>query len=150
MSLSSLTGARRFLVNQLVYFDEQYSIFLDTYVPTHGKERLALEKLVQRYLRALESVLSKEDGELAKELNRTVFLGSSVKVRYQEDQSEETFIVVFPTMTDPDRNRVSMLSPIGRQLLLKSTDDRFNLETPYTQEPVAIEEVKMAYLEGFD
>jgi len=48
------------------------------------------------------------------------------------------------------RNRVSMLSPIGRQLLLKSADDQFNLETPYMQEPAAIEEVKMAYLEGIE
>ena len=43
-----------------------------------------------------------------------------------------------------------MLSPIGRQLLLKSADDQFNLETPYMQEPAAIEEVKMAYLEGIE
>jgi transcription elongation factor GreA len=149
MNHSMMSGTRKHLINQLVYFDEQYSIFFDHYVRDFGKDKQMIEGLVKRYKEALEQLLACSDEVLFKSLNENVLLGSSVKVLFEEDGFEETFTVVFPTEIEPDNNRISFLSPIGRQLLLARPEDSIALESPVGTDHVQIREIRLSYMEGF-
>lgn len=149
MNPSILDGSRKHLVNQLIFFDEQFSVFFHQYFPGQGMQRVSMEKTVQRYLGTLESLLKQDDTDLAQALNSVTLLGSNVKVVYKADGYEESFTVVFPTEIDPDKNRISFLSPIGKQLLFAATGDQMILETPVGNHDVQIGEIKFAYIGGF-
>ncbi len=137
-------GARTQLINQLLYFDEQWSAFLDDFCPQQGKERANLEKFIEQYTAALERILSQDEVQFMQSLYSKVLIGSSVKVKYEDDGSEETFTIVFPTLTAPDKNYVSFLSPMGRQLILATTGAVQTIEIPAGNFAVKIEEVKYA------
>ncbi|WP_036675210.1 GreA/GreB family elongation factor [Paenibacillus tyrfis] len=138
-------GARAQLINQLLYFDEQSSAFLDDFCPQQGKERVNLEKLIEQYTAVLERLLAQDEVQFMQSLYSKVLIGSSVKVKYEEDGLEETFTIVFPTLTAPDKNYVSFLSPMGRQLLLATSGAEQTIEIPAGSFAVTIEEVKYAY-----
>ncbi|WP_274365556.1 GreA/GreB family elongation factor [Paenibacillus thermotolerans] len=149
MNPSIMTGARNHLVNQLIFFDEHYTAFFDMYFLEPNKERTAMEKLIHRYWEALELILTQDDSTLSNTLNTTVLVGSTVKVYYYEDRESEEYTIVYPTESDPDKNRISFLSPIGRQLLLASLGADMTLVTPAVNQSIRIEAVKLTYLGGF-
>lgn len=149
MNHSFPSKTREHLEDQLVFFGKQYSVFLEAYFPEQRKEKVWMEKLVRSYMKTLEAILKNDDDALAQSLQKTAILGSSVTISYQDDGSHETFTVVHPTEIDPDKNRISCLSPIGRQLLLASSGDSLTLETPVSNHKIVIEEVKHAYIGGF-
>lgn len=138
-------GARTQLINQLLYFDEQSSAFLDDFCPQQGKERANLEKFIEQYTAVLERLLAQDEVQFMQSLYSKVLIGSSVKVKYEDDGLEETFTIVFPTLTAPDKNYVSFLSPMGRQLLLATSGAVLTIEIPAGSFAVTIEEVKYAY-----
>ncbi|WP_010502506.1 GreA/GreB family elongation factor [Paenibacillus elgii] len=137
-------GARTQLINQLLYFDEQSSAFLDDFCPQQGKERANLEKFIEQYTAVLERLLAQDEVQFMQSLYSKVLIGSSVKVKYEDDGLEETFTIVFPTLTAPDKNYVSFLSPMGRQLLLATSGAVQTIEIPVGSFVVTIEEVKYA------
>jgi transcription elongation factor GreA len=145
---SALSATRTHLINQLIYFDDSYSLFFDTYFPEQSRERSAMEKKIRSYLQELEGLLKLDDEALDQTLKSRTFVGSSVKIRY-EDGYDETFTVVYPTAIDPDKNRISFLSPIGRQLLMAKAGDSITLETPVENHQVRVEEVKLSFIDGF-
>ncbi|WNC12157.1 GreA/GreB family elongation factor [Brevibacillus brevis] len=142
-------ATRQQLIQQLVFFDEQYSLFFDHYVRDYGREKQIVDALVRRYRETLEELLAKDDGALSQSLQNVTLLGSSVRVHFEEDGYEELFTVVFPTEIDPDQNRISFLSPIGRQLLLTAPRDMLVLESPVGKQQVQIGEVRYTYTGGF-
>lgn len=144
MNHSAVAVARSQFISQLLYFDEQCSMFLDDYYPDHTKERKLMENLIRRYSASLENILAQSDADLYQSLHSAVFIGSSTKIKYRDDGFEETYTIVFPTQTDPDMNRISFLSPIGRQLLLAPGGARITLEIPAGKLDVEILEVKYA------
>ncbi|MGG1661051.1 GreA/GreB family elongation factor [Brevibacillus sp. NRS-1366] len=149
MNHSIMSGTRNHLIRQLVFFDEQYSIFYDQYVRDYGKDKQIVDGLVKRYKETLEKLLSCEDEVLFKSLQEITLLGSSVKVLFEEDGFEESFTVVYPTDIDPDNNRISFLSPIGRQLLLAGPEDSIILESPVGTNNVQIREIRFSYMSDF-
>ncbi|CAG7657208.1 GreA/GreB family elongation factor [Paenibacillus allorhizosphaerae] len=144
-----VNGSRTHLVNQLIFFDEQYTDFIHHYFPEQGTKRANMEKMIRKYAGMLETLLEQSDTDLAQSLNSVTLLGSRAKVVYEEDGYEDSFTVVFPTEIDPDQNRISFLSPIGKQLLFAAAGDRMILETPVGRHDVRIEDVKFAYIGGF-
>ncbi|MDR7316492.1 GreA/GreB family elongation factor [Brevibacillus nitrificans] len=149
MNHRTMDATREQLIQQLVFFDEQYSLFFDHYVRDYGKEKQTVDTLIKRYRDTLEDILAKDDGALSESLQSVALLGSSVHVRFEEDGYEELFTVVFPTDIDPDQNRISFLSPIGRQLLLSAPHESIVLESPAGRQSVQIGEVRFAYRGGF-
>lgn len=149
MNPSVMNGTRKHLINQLVFFDEQYSLFYDQYVRNYGKEKQAIDDIVGRYKQTLEKLLAEEDHALFQSLKAVTLLGSSVKVLFEEDHYEESFTVVYPTDIDPDNNRISFLSPIGRQLLLATPDHSVVLESPVGRQQVQVREISFTYMGGF-
>ena len=151
MNPSALTGARKHLISQLIFFDEQFISFLDHYFSDpFAREKAQVEKLLRRYAEKLEQVLATDDEKLMNALKSVVLIGSKVKVYFEEDGSEESFTVVYPTEIDPDSNRISCLSPVGRQLLLANADSAVELETPVGLQQVQIRGIEYAYIGGFE
>ncbi|RRJ65832.1 GreA/GreB family elongation factor [Paenibacillus oralis] len=150
-SFKALDGTRTHLVNQLVFFDEQYPFFADTYLLglTYHDRRM-MDALLRKYTAGLISLLANEDTALQEKLHQVVLIGSSVKVEFEEDGSTDLFTVVYPTESDPDNNRISFISPIGRQLLCAECNSPLVLEVPDGTQRIHVREIKYAYIGGFD
>ena len=123
----SWSGSKTPLINQLVYFDEEKAKFLEQYFTDQSKERTEMEKLLTLYCKKLEQIVA-DFNETS--LQSTVLIGSQVKLRYEDDDSFETYTVVFPHEAQPDYNRISFLSPIGRKLLMSSMMQSHELDIP--------------------
>ncbi len=143
MNPSSLKPEKVQLMNQLVYFDEEKSAFLDHYFPQHGRERQRAAQFLSDYTAALEKSVSTFDKG---GLHSVVLIGSRVQTKDMEDQAKETFFIVFPNQADPDQNLISFLSPIGFQLLLAAPGEVRTIEVPTGSFTVLIEEVDYANL----
>lgn len=110
-SFKALDGTRTHLVNQLVFFDEQYPFFADTYLyGMPSRDRKMIDDLLQKYTARLISMLAADDTALQDMLYQVVLIGSGVKVEFEEDGSTDLFTVVYPTESDPDNNRISFIS----------------------------------------
>ncbi len=139
MSHSIVTdGARKQLIEQLVYFDESKIDFLNHYYPAFGKERDKVDKVLGVYTRTIEQQLSDNAQHY---LHHNVWIGSRVDLHYVEDGDKEQYTIVFPHLADPDRNRLSFLSPIGLQLLLARTGERYMLTVPSGEIEVHIDRI---------
>jgi len=149
-SFSALQATRQHLVLQLVYFDEQYPNFSDTYLSGFiGSDRAGVERKIRLYNDTLADLLAQNDTELAERLQSLVLIGSQVKVHYEEDGYEESFTVVYPTESDPDKNRISFLSPFGRELLCAPPGRSLTVDVPNGKLPIAVRETRFAYIGGF-
>jgi transcription elongation GreA/GreB family factor len=149
MNHSHLLGTRKHLASQLVFFDEQLPLFLDTYFQEYNKERQQVDRLIKDYINRLESVLTGDDQALEQSLASIALMGSSITVNYIEDGMKEEYTIVYPTEADADRGRLSFLSPIGRQLLCKSLGDEIVVDGPVDQYRVRIDQIKYSYIGGF-
>lgn len=149
MSLNYLTGTRQHLAGQLTFFDEQQAIFLDKYYKEYGKERQQIDKLLREYMHRLESILQQDDETLARALEQNVLIGSSVLIKYLDDGFEEEYTLVYPTEADPDHNRISFLSPLGKHLLMAECGEAKMIESPSDHFEIRIEKVKFAYMGEF-
>ena len=132
-------GSRTQLVQQLLYFDEEKIAFLNQYFPERTKQRSNAETLLARYCSTLEQLLSDFKEE---ELNSTVLIGSQLQLRYLDDSSIDTYTIVFPNQAEPSNNKISMLSPIGMQLLLAPLGSTCQLAVPSGELSVKIESIK--------
>lgn len=130
----SITPRSR-LVDQLVFLDEQMTMFLDSYP---SPQKLQVHRSIKRYENILKRLLELDDVNLVKTLSKVTVIGSSITICYEEEGSNELFTVVLPTEIDPDQNRVSLFSPIGNQLLSRSTGETFILQTPEAEYSVRI------------
>lgn len=134
-----LEGSRTQLVNQLVYFDDGLLSFLDEYCPERNSQRALVEKTIAQYSSILESILQNFTTD---KLNAYALIGSKVTVQYLDDQSTESYIIVFPANADPERHRISFLSPLGLQLLMAQKNDGYELEVPSGMIPVRIQDIQ--------
>ncbi|MEK5252628.1 GreA/GreB family elongation factor [Paenibacillus sp. FSL F4-0125] len=132
-------GSRTQLVQQLIYFDEEKIAFLNQYFPERSKQRSNAETLLSRYCSELEQLLSRFNGE---ELNSLVLIGSQLQLRYLDDNTTDTYTIVFPNQAEPNDNKISMFSPIGMQLLLAQIGSTCLLAIPSGELSVMIESIK--------
>lgn len=70
-----------------------------------------------------------------------VTLGSRVRIRNLETDSEETYSVLGPWDGDPEQGVVSYLSPLGRALLDKTPGDEIKVELPQGSARYAVQEI---------
>ncbi|MCA0755146.1 GreA/GreB family elongation factor [Paenibacillus sp. N4] len=127
------------LINQLVYFDDEKAKFLKPYFDDKSKERADLDRLLTSYCKELEHIVS-DFNETT--IHSTVLIGSQVKLRYEDDGSCETYTVVFPNEAQPELNRISFLSPIGRKLLLSKVMQSHELDLPLGVTKINIEDIE--------
>lgn len=94
---------------------------------------------MSRYCSELEQLLTEFNGE---DLNSQVFIGSQLQLRYLDDNTTDIYTIVFPNQAEPNDNKISMLSPIGMQLLLAELGSTCQLAIPSGQLEVKIESIK--------
>ncbi len=134
-----LQGSNTQLVNQLVFFDEEKQFFLKKYIPDDSKERNKVDQVLCMYTVSLENIIAEGSHE---SLDSKVLIGSQVTLQYQDDGYEEQYRVVFPQLTDPSKNWISFLSPIGLQLLMTTMDELYEFVVPSGPIEVRIKEIK--------
>ena len=72
-----------------------------------------------------------------------VGLGKSVTVKFLDDDFEETYKIVTTIETDVVQNKISIESPLGKQIFKRKVGDQVKVESPngdYTVEILSIEE----------
>jgi transcription elongation factor GreA len=134
-----LEGSRVQILNQLVYFDEDLTFFLDQYFPEHNQKRYTVEKTIQTYSTVLEEILKDLNPST---LHSVALIGSRVKLLYLDDNSTELFTIVVPSHADPDKNKISFLSPIGFQLLMARRNETYELVIPSGVVHVRVEDIE--------
>ncbi len=71
-----------------------------------------------------------------------VSIGSSVKIKYIDDNEEETFTIVGSKEADPFNNRISNESPIAVALIGKKVKDVVSVDSPNGKYDIEILEIK--------
>ncbi|NJM08199.1 transcription elongation factor GreA [Candidatus Gracilibacteria bacterium] len=90
------------------------------------------QSLLEGRIREVKSILSRaeliEDGH--HNGNGEVRVGSSVTVRFEDDNEEETWTIVGSAEANPRDGRISNESPIGSALLGKRSRQKVTVQTP--------------------
>ncbi|MBD2867409.1 GreA/GreB family elongation factor [Paenibacillus arenilitoris] len=131
------SALRERLVRQLIVLGEEKQSFLDAYFPMHGKERIQTHRFITQYVSFTEDRLSASN----EELEASVFVGCEVTIDYLEYRTTDTFEIVFPHEAEPDRNRISFLSPVGMQLLMGHRDEVIPVAIPSGEMRVRISRI---------
>ncbi|MCM3781722.1 GreA/GreB family elongation factor [Neobacillus mesonae] len=134
-----LEGSRNQLINQLVYLDEDLPSFLDEYYPTLNKQRSIVENTLKKYASIIEGILTNFTDN---NLNTFVLIGSKVTIQYLDDSTSESFVIVFPSNAEPDKNSISFLSPIGLQLLMAQEKEVYDLDIPSGTIQIRVEKIQ--------
>ncbi len=91
------------------------------------------QALLEGRIREINNILSRAviiDEEQAANETREVRIGSSVTVRFEEDNKEETWTIVGSAEASPRQGRISNESPIGSELLGKKPRQKVMVKTP--------------------
>lgn len=135
---------RERLIEQMTFIDENRIRFLDTYFPHDRYSYQEREKYVNffdRYVMTVEQMVQ-QIGETTDSTLSKVLIGSEVSLYYAQDDEEDSITICFPEKADPDAGNVSFLSPIASQILLCSTNETIQLNTPQGATDVTIREIR--------
>lgn len=135
----ALSGSRAQLISQLIYLNDEKTHFLDQYCPRYGHERNKIDQTLTAYASVLESILANFSEE---SLASAVLIGSQVKLYYVEEAFAESYMIVFPHQADANENKISFLSPIGSQLLMKKQNETYEMNVPSGTMPVKVMEIQ--------
>jgi transcription elongation factor GreA len=129
MSLSQISpieSIKETFLKQLVFIEENFNELNNMYLySTPIQERV--KNFLSLYISELESYI--KDGDWNGPLSK-VFIGTKVTVQFKDESETEDYFISLPDQSDPDANRISFLSPVGRQLLLKNVGDEISLVVP--------------------
>lgn len=134
-----LLDPRAELINQLVYFDEEFSEeFMK--LSAGSAEKVVVQSLVDRYRSQVSQLLAAND--VQDRMDATIVLiGCKVVIRYESDGQEDAYTIVLPNHSNIDEGHVSFLSPLGRNLLLRQAGDVVSVDSPAGVYQVRIMEV---------
>lgn len=125
---SSLTSERKEqLIKQLLVLSEEKGRFLDSYFPGSSKERSDMDQFLHLYTSEVQHLIA--SGQDA-QLSSITLIGSKVTIEYIDYKEYDTFTIVFPDEADPDDNKISFLSPVGRQLLMVKLGEIVSIAAP--------------------
>ncbi|WP_158702775.1 GreA/GreB family elongation factor [Paenibacillus faecalis] len=141
------TKLRETLVSQLTFFDEELTMFLDRYLPASDdvrivRERKNMKAFIERYMFKLEQHLKHHTLDEDIPCPDFVFLGSTVTVQYEDTNHLESYTLCLPEESDPDTSCISMISPLGSQLLMAVKDSQITIVTPGQITKVTIVDIK--------
>ncbi|NLW23733.1 MAG: transcription elongation factor GreAB [Clostridia bacterium] len=132
------------LISHLVKFEENKDAIIDEYFPYHTDERREFSQLIINYLQKIDSLVEKV--EVSKELNQEiplVIIGCQVTIRDLETKEEFQYTIGGPYVQSDSFDYISYLSPVGRELLLKSVGDVVTVNTPGGQYSYEILQIKL-------
>jgi transcription elongation factor GreA len=143
------------LVKHLVDVEESSVLLLDKYYPELTKEREAFVSMLEAYTQRIERLI--QDSIVKDDLEDScpfVIIGSIVELENLEDGSIEKYQIVSPfeTIINYDLDHASVLSPVGKALLLKETMDEIKFENAieqsiYNIKSINISDEMLAYIQ---
>ena len=88
-------------------------------------EQAKIEARIQELEYMLEhaKIIEKKSGDI-------VSVGTTVTVKYVEDDEEEVYSIVGSMEADPFENKISNESPIGKAIMNKKVGDTISVESP--------------------
>jgi transcription elongation factor GreA len=88
------------------------------------------QALLEGRIRELQNMLSRAQLIEDQNGNKEVHIGSSVTVRFESDDEEETWTIVGSAEAAPRQGRISNESPIGSALIGKKVRQKVTVQTP--------------------
>jgi transcription elongation factor GreA len=156
---------RRFLVTSESYYEKQKELtnILEVEVPKNSKEIGAAielgdlrENAEYKAAKERQDFLNNAAGKLKEDLGRahivskdeidtsSVSFGTRVILHDNLTDSSETFTILGPWESAPDKNTISYLSPLGNELLNHKTGDKLNFTINEREYSYTIEEILAA------
>ena len=103
----------------------------------HAKNDQAfIEGRIEQINEILQNFTIIENGEKS-----TIDLGNTVLLKDLEDKKEKKFKIVSSIKSDPEKNKISDESPVGRALLHKKKGDVVTVKTPLTTKSFKVIEI---------
>lgn len=101
------------------------------------EEQAIIEGRIQEleYMIEHASIISEEASDVVK-------IGSSVVIRYEEEEDLEEYKIVGSTEADPFENKISNESPIAKALLGKKKGSKVMVESPNGEYEIELVEIK--------
>ena len=108
--------------------------------------QIMMLRVMNRLLLKVELKLLKKCSEnvsiITKNDNGTVGLGSTVSIKYIDDDDEDEYEIVGSQEADPFESKISNESPIAQALMNHKVGDVVTVESPNGSYEVEIKEVK--------
>lgn len=140
---------REMLVSQLTFFDEQLKLFLDHYLPAADDVRITRERkntraFIERYMFKLEQYLTSHTNGEDIPCPDFVFLGSTVTLQYIDNKQIVAYTLCMPEDSHPDNRCISIVSPLGFQLLMATKGGQVTIVTPGRIAEVNVVDIEVA------
>lgn len=117
---------KSYMHEQLLQLEEIRSHQMEQYVLQHNFEHKRLEQLLDQYIQHIKNLLTLSEPPL----QQCVLLHHDIEIEYVEDGFIDKYCIVLPHETNPEEGKISLLSPVGRQLLLAPLHSELDLDTP--------------------
>lgn len=125
------------LLNQLVFLEENVTEIIDSYFSSN---RNKYKEFLNTYSTEVQDFLSTVDEQSESSLIKA-FIGTKVVLKYEDEDETDDYTICMPENSDPDKGFISFLSPVGSQLLLRSSGEIMNLITPGGEFKVTIKAI---------
>ncbi|ALC92336.1 hypothetical protein AM500_23110 [Bacillus sp. FJAT-18017] len=135
--------SKEYFIQQLVYIDENIKELTHHYLSSTPVDERKKD-FYNTYSLEVENLIKENQRNDSISSFQKVFIGTKVTVMYDDDNETEDYIICYPDESDPDSGSISFLSPVGRQLLLKSVGEKVALKVPTGVLSVTIKEIEFA------
>ncbi|WP_102347851.1 GreA/GreB family elongation factor [Bacillus sp. Marseille-P3661] len=125
-------------LQQLNFIDENIKELTELYIATTPIQQ-RIKHYFNLYILEVEELLDKNIMNISS--IPKVFIGTKVTVWYEDEDETEDYVICFPEQSDPDSGLISFLSPVGKQLLLKSIGEKLLLKVPTGDVSVTIKDI---------
>jgi len=135
MSRSSQWASdKRMLLQQIQEVEEIRSKQMEQFVLQNNIEHKRLEQLLEQYIKYVRSIVALHEPPK----QQLVLLNHRIEIQYMDDGFTDTLCIVLPDEVDLDSGKISILSPVGQQLLLAPLHSLLDLQTPAGLVPIKI------------
>ncbi|NLC07916.1 MAG: GreA/GreB family elongation factor [Syntrophomonadaceae bacterium] len=135
------------LISHLVDIEDKKDQLIEEYFPNPSKERSEFKELLSNYLNKINLLIKNVSiVEAAENDFPFVIVGSEVEVQDLENDDAFSFRIVPPFQDTLGSNDVSILSPVGRNLLLKKVNDQVIIKAPAGEFRYQIKSIKLNQL----
>jgi transcription elongation factor GreA len=137
------------LVKHLVDVEDEKDRIIIEFYPNFTKERDSFQKLISDYISGIESriynIETNEGGDAVESGLPFVIIGSRVEVENLTYNEAEAFQIISPFTNESSINWdcASYLSPLGKEMLLKSIGDEVKIDTPAGKVIYKIKNIKL-------
>ena len=119
------------LLAHIVELEEGISEIIDLFFSEHSKESVEIKETLNNYLRWMDTTLKKISvTDDADDYFPFVVVGSEVTVEDSGNGDVFSYKLVSPLRNKINSNEISLLSPMGKAMLLRKVNDKFIVKAP--------------------